>query len=173
MMKIPSNHSNSTAEMLARWGEETQSHGGKHRPGVSSTALGAATTFHRVPPGNSYPPNKFQKLIGASFLLCCGWFMYLPFYSRVSVSCIYGRALLIQARNRRLAVSVYGCKSSSTKGRAPPPAVALMRPRWDISLLGGGDGGGIAGEDWEHRSSCEEDGRHLYCQVIWESRIRA
>lgn len=40
MMKIPSNHSNGTAEMLARWGEETQSRGGKHRPGVSSTALG-------------------------------------------------------------------------------------------------------------------------------------
>lgn len=39
MMKIPSNHGNST-EMLARWGEETQSHGGKHHPGVSSTALG-------------------------------------------------------------------------------------------------------------------------------------
>lgn len=40
-----------------------------------------------------------------------------------------------------------------------------------------GGGGELNCWDWESHSSCDEDGRHLYCewfpQAIWKSRIRA
>lgn len=53
--------------------------GGKHGPGVISTALRAQETFQK----------------------CCsdllGWFTYLTFSSPLWASCIYGRAPVLQA----------------------------------------------------------------------------